>query len=164
MKVNKDPHQVVLSREMYDALLFLAIRGEEDSYSHDADADVPVTKIKWHARKYNTALHLERQAELKAELLARNEERANIRRLLDEYIGKEVWQQHPSSKKDGLPVYYKVTLLGRARSNKQKVTVKYQHGDTVLDVPLSLISTEMPEGYTFWLNGPWQYLATKTPL
>lgn len=163
MKVNKDPHQVVLSREMYADLLSWAKVGVAESYSYEHDDLTPIQKIQWHARKFNTALHLERQAELKIELRARNEERARIRKLLEEYTGKEVWQQHPSSKNQGAPVYYKVTLLGRARSNKQKVSVKYQHGDTVLDVSLDCILIELPQDYTFWTNGPWQYLATKTP-
>jgi hypothetical protein len=164
MKVNNDPHQVVLSREMYDDLLALAKAGEESSFDYPhLDSVRSVSRLQWHVRKFNTNLHLERQAEVKIQLRGRNEARARMRKLLEDYSGKEVWQQHPSAKQEGAPVYYKVTLVGRARSNKQKVTVRYQHGDTTLDVAIGLIFIELPDNYTFWTNGPWQYLATKTP-
>lgn len=161
MKVNKDHHQVVLSREMYDALMVLAVRGEEDSYTTDID-DVPISKIRWHARKYNTHLHLERKAEVAEERRVRSEFKKRYKHLLSNYSNKQVWQRHPSSKNEGEPVYYKVILLGRARNDKSKVCVRYENGGK-LEVDVALIVTEIPEDYVYWTSGIWNQLATKQP-
>lgn len=162
MNVNKDRHQVVLSREMYNDLVAWAKLGVEESYSHEYDELTPLQKIQWHARKYNTDLHLERKAEVAEEARIREEFKKRYKELLSNFSGKQVWQRHPTSKCEGEPVYYKVVLLGRARNDKSKVYVRYENGGK-LEVDINLIVTEIPANYVYWVCGVWNQLATYPP-
>jgi len=162
MKVNKDHNQVVLSREMYADLLSWAKVGVAESYSYEHDELTPIQKIQWHARKFNANLHLERKAEVAEELRVRNEFKKVYKNLLSNYSNKQVWERHPNSKLEGEPVYHRVILLGRARNDKSKVTVRYENGGK-LEVPVERILIEIPEDYVYWTSGIWKNLATKQP-
>lgn len=156
MKDNLDPHQVVMSREAYDDLIKLATVGEDECVVDDVRE---LTRIKWHIRKFNAPLRAERKIQLMEELEQVAKAKEKLFTLLHYYTGKEVWQRHPSCKRYGLPTYFKVTLLGRAR-NKQQVLVRYENGGK-LDVPVDWIITRLPVGHVYCTEGMWSQLATR---
>lgn len=156
MKDNQDPHQVVMGREVYDDLMKLATVAENECVVDDV---LELARIRWHIRKYNAPLRAQRKIELMEELDRVNRAKEKLFSLLEHYTNKEVWQRHPSSKRYGLPVYFKVTLLGRAR-DKRRVIVRYENGST-LAIPAEGILTALPEGYKYLTEGIWERMATR---
>ena len=156
MKDNLDPHQVVMSREMYDDLMKLATVGEDEWFLDDVRE---LSRIKWHIRKYNAPLRAERKIELMEEFERVTKAKEKLFSLLDRYTGKEVWQCHPSCKRHYFPTYFKVTLLGRSQTDKQRVVIRYENGGKG-HVPVDWIIAELPPGYVFETEGVWGGLAT----
>lgn len=86
MKQNNNPHEVVLSREVYDELI---LRATWEGY--------PGTHLKWHARKFNPALKAERKAELIAERAETVAQKKAVREFLELHLNEIVFYRisHP---------------------------------------------------------------------
>jgi hypothetical protein len=85
MKENLDPHQVVISREYFDTLVLMARCNDFLAGRITHPGQTMVDRILWHARKYNPALHKERQEELCAELIQKRMWRNRRAQLIKEY-------------------------------------------------------------------------------
>lgn len=86
MKQNNNPHEVVISREVYDELI---LRATWEGY--------PGTHLKWHARKFNPALKAERKAELEAERIETIAQKKAVREFLELHLNEIVFYRaaHP---------------------------------------------------------------------
>lgn len=86
MKQNHNPHEVVISREVYDELI---LRATWDGF--------PGTHLKWHARKFNSALKAERKAELEAERIETITQKKAVREFLELHLNEIVFYRnaHP---------------------------------------------------------------------
>lgn len=80
MKVNNNPHHVIMSREMYDELMNRAT-WEGSNANH----------IRWHVRKFNSDLAKERKAELVIRDAAFKETKQKVREFVEECRGKLVY-------------------------------------------------------------------------
>lgn len=161
MKVNNDKHEVHLSREMYDALLAWATVGVQESYSSEYDELTPLQKIKWHARKFNTQLHIERDQELAKEERETRKNKRELFRFLKENTGKQAWWFHDRPREGGEYALLPIRIIGRSRKDKTKVLVEKLPYSTVttagekMELPIWKIIVDLPDGAVTWNEGPW---------
>jgi hypothetical protein len=168
MKDNNNPDQVVIARELYDELTRYA-----DSFAYmqkegaltvvEGNATLKrVSRIKWHARKFNKQLRVERKVNLALELDRVRQSKKALFALLTVCTGKQVWLQvHPIP--TGETVYIPVTLLGRGVRYKEFALIKMKGGEKV-EKPIHMLLPELPEGFHYHTLGRYHGLAIKQPL
>jgi len=85
MKENFDPHQVVISREYFNTLITMAGINDVPAGRKNHPNQTIIGRILWHARKFNRALHNERQVDVEKDLLIKRHQRHKRTQLIKEY-------------------------------------------------------------------------------
>jgi hypothetical protein len=159
MKVNKDKYQVVVSREMYDDLMRLAIIGDYESSGNGETA----AKVRRHVRKYNKHMHEERQVEVAKDAAEYRRLRSKVIALISTHGGEMVWRKSktppPPGLSEGYTFYLGCKVVGRSELNKLCVKVRNMDGTGNSDIHIDALLTELPEGYEFDPSGMTRFIA-----
>jgi len=159
MKENKDRHQIVIAREMYDDLIRLADIGAHERDGHNG----VVRTVRRHAQKYNKHLHEERQVEVVKDAAEYRRLRSEVIDLVVNHIGQIVWVKSkspaPRGLEEGVTFYIAYEVVGRSELSKLAVKVAPKVGSGLSDKHISALRKDLPEGYTYTTVGMGSYTA-----
>jgi len=159
MKENKDRHQVVIAREMYDDLMYLAAIGDNERNGDTAT----VSQVRRHAQKYNKHLHEERQVEVAKQEAEYRELRGKVIAMIISHTGEMVWLRQVAPPQPGLterPVFYLgCQVVGRSEHGKLFVKIKNMDGTNMRDIHIKALRLELPEGYVYEESGMHKHIA-----
>jgi hypothetical protein len=159
MKENKDRHQVVMAREMYDNLMHLASIGD---YERNGNNET-VAKVRRHVQKYNKPVHEERQAVVQQDATQYRELRNRVIALITSHVGEMVWRKcltpPPPGLTEGHTFYLACKVVGRSELNKLAVKVKNMDGSGFTDIHISALHVDLPEGFVFEPDGLSKFIA-----
>lgn len=169
MKENKDKHQVVMAREMYDELYSMAAthaRNSEEGCRVPGQPDNPISrlaKVRRHVQKYNKPLHEERQVQVAKNAAEYRRLRNVVIDLVVNHVGDIVWFKSrspaPRGLDEGIEFYIAYEVVGRSELSKLAIKVVPKTGGCVSDKHISALYTELPEGYTYETEGMSRYIA-----
>jgi hypothetical protein len=169
MKENKDRHQVVMAREMYDELYSMAA-----THARNSEQDSPIkgspdsvisrlAKVRRHVQKYNTPVHEDRQAQVKKDAAEYRRLRELVIDLVVNHVGQIVWVKSQAPAPRGLDVrptfYIAHEVVGRSELGKLAVKVAPVVGGPLSDKHVSSLTKELPERYTYQTEGMGAYIA-----
>lgn len=169
MKENKDKHQIVMSREMYDELYNMAAtyaRNSEEGCRVPGSPDNPISrlgKVRRHVQKYNKPLHEERQVEVAKNAAEYRELRNRVIDLVVNHVGQIVWVKSQTPVPRGLVLgvtfYLAYEVVGRSELGKLAVKVVSKVGGDLSDIHVAALHKDLPEGYTYTTTGMGSYTA-----
>jgi hypothetical protein len=123
MKENLDPHQITISREMFDDLVAVAEHNRVYARSEVHPNRTLAAKARWHARKFNPAYKAE-QAKLRKEEADRYKwQRQTAIDFLRQWEGKEIQVNHFN----GVCETYMV--VGRSPKSKLHIRLRLTYPD-----------------------------------
>lgn len=169
MKENKDRHQIVMAREMYDELYSLAAthaRNSEQDSRVPCLPDSPISrlaKVRRHVQKYNKPLHEERQVQVAKNAADYRRLRSLVIDLVVNHVGEIVWvkSQSPAPRglDEGVTFYIAYEVVGRSELGKLAVKVIPKVGGCLTDKHVAALHKDLPEGYTYTTVGMGAYTA-----
>jgi len=169
MKENKDKHQVVMAREMYDELYSMAATHARNLEEGCREPGLPgnalsrLAKVRRHVQKYNKPLHEERQVQVAKSAAEYRRLRELVIDLVVNHVGQIVWVKSQAPAPVGLDVrptfYIAHEVVGRSELGKLVVKVTPMVGGPLSDKHVSSLTKELPEGYTYETEGMGAYIA-----
>lgn len=153
MKENKDPHHVIMAREMYDSLMELAAVGA----AYREQGSKKLAKVRRHVQKYNKPVHVQRQVQIHQEETEYRNLRNRVILLITTHTGDTVWRKCTAPPHPGLterPIFYLgCKVVGRSEMGKLIVKVRNIDSHELYDVHIEALIMELPEGYTYEERG-----------
>lgn len=144
MERNNDPHQVVMSREVYNQLMSYATVG-----AHEHGHELPAAMLR-HIRKFNPVLSLEHQAEVKLEQEKFIGYRKAVIALLGRKAGQKVYVSENGDVLKGM------TLLSVVPGCKDRVRLRATRTSQEQHVHISNVIESLPLGHVFETEGYWR--------
>lgn len=136
---NKNIHQVVMAREMYDQLIRLAEMGVHAGVSSD---DQQLRKIKRHVRKFNTDLHNERVNEVEQVMYHWDRSRRELKDFIALHQNKALFGEDDGG-------VFEARVLGPSPTNKLYVMLRDIHRDRVIHCDPRLLIAVLPDNMAF---------------
>lgn len=168
MKINRDPNQIVIDVNMYKSLMLIATQGSKSfNQVESEDLVIPdvakqLKRIDNHVCKFNIEQYANRRLERRRVMLERASDRKELVDFMKAWLGKAMWQLHPTMTVNGKRVYYKVTPMCRAHNDKKLLAVRYAFGYRATASHRSLVA-ELPKDYYYSPLGCWAGMATFRP-
>lgn len=167
MEINKDPQIVIMDKDVYDNLRYLASVGAEES--GDWDLYENMTR---HVRKFNEDIKTQHNKSIADYVRVKKENKQKAYSFIKKYKGKDVYQEVTiPSLTDRHDIVIKITIFDIDPKNKECIVVHYSNDHYKQDVVHinrlygNIIDT-LPEGYFEHTlpNGKLYYLRSKEPV
>ena len=167
MKINKDPQIVIMDKDVYDNLRYLASVGAEES--GDWDLYENMTR---HVRKFNEDIKTQHIEAIVNYVKNKKENKKKAYSFIKKYKGKDVYQEVAiPALTDRHDALIKITIFDIVPNNKERIIVHYSDGrykqdDVHINDIHDYIIDTLPEGYFEHTlpNGKLYYLRSKEPV
>lgn len=167
MKNNKDPQIVIMDKDIYDNLRYLAGIGAEESGEYDL-----YQIASKHVRKFNEAIKTQHNKSIADYFRVKKENKQKAYSFIKKYKEKDVYQEVSiPSLTDRHDILIRIFVLDISPENKEHINVIYSDRkhkiiDTHISNLYNSIVDTLPEGYFEHTlpNGKLYYLRSKEPV